>query len=389
MATTYFEDSTAANVSVSGGAFTHSLSEAQPGSTGSDSTTASSGNGSSIGWYLTAPGDPASPTSTGTFTVNLNVTAWDAGVTLNARLHRMTSAGVQASVVLGTTKSSPSLGLNVWTFTNPALGTWAAGNRFAVSIVVTNTNAHGGAKGATWETGGTSDTAIAPWSTVGTVTGAANLAAAATLTASGTHTAFGGASLAATGSLSASGTRKTFGGAGLTSSATLSASGIRKVLGGASFSATSSLSASGTVSTGAATVTGGASLSATSTLSASGIRKVLGASTLSSTGSLSATGSHMAISGAHFSSTGTLNANGFQISQGGAQLVSSALLSASGTSTSTSQGADPIIIQKTGTSGTAVMQKTKAGWTYVSQKSGNNTPIMQKAKTGWTQVSGH
>lgn len=47
------------------------------------------------------------------------------------------------------------------------------------------------------------------------------------------------------------------------------------------------------------------------------------------------------------------------------------------------------IIGKTGTAGTAVMQKTKAGWSYISQHSGVQTPIMQKAAAGYTQVQGH
>lgn len=55
---------------------------------------------------------------------------------------------------------------------------------------------------------------------------------------------------------------------------------------------------------------------------------------------------------------------------------------------------DPIasttIIGKTGTSGTAVMQKTKSGWTQVTgSTSGTGTPIAQKAVTGFTQVAGH
>lgn len=47
------------------------------------------------------------------------------------------------------------------------------------------------------------------------------------------------------------------------------------------------------------------------------------------------------------------------------------------------------VVGKTGTSGTAIMQKTKAGWTNVSQKSGNNTAISQKVVAGYTQVTGH
>lgn len=48
------------------------------------------------------------------------------------------------------------------------------------------------------------------------------------------------------------------------------------------------------------------------------------------------------------------------------------------------------IIQKTGTSGTAVMQKTAAGYTYVQNKTGGTgTAITQKVSAGWTQVKGH
>lgn len=48
------------------------------------------------------------------------------------------------------------------------------------------------------------------------------------------------------------------------------------------------------------------------------------------------------------------------------------------------------IIQKTGTGGTAVAQKTVAGYTYVQNKTGGSgTAISQKVSAGWTQVKGH
>lgn len=48
------------------------------------------------------------------------------------------------------------------------------------------------------------------------------------------------------------------------------------------------------------------------------------------------------------------------------------------------------IVQKTGTGGTAVMQKAAAGYTYVTGKTGTSaTPIMQKTASGWTQVKAH
>lgn len=48
------------------------------------------------------------------------------------------------------------------------------------------------------------------------------------------------------------------------------------------------------------------------------------------------------------------------------------------------------IIGKTGTSGTAVMQKAKTGWTYVAGKTGGTaTAIAQKTLSGWTKIQGH
>ena len=49
------------------------------------------------------------------------------------------------------------------------------------------------------------------------------------------------------------------------------------------------------------------------------------------------------------------------------------------------------IIQKTGTSGTAVMQKAYSGYTYVSQGTSapGTTAISQKVIAGYTQVKGH
>ena len=48
------------------------------------------------------------------------------------------------------------------------------------------------------------------------------------------------------------------------------------------------------------------------------------------------------------------------------------------------------IVQKTGTGGTAVMQKAKVGYTYVTGKTGGSaTAIAQKTVAGWTKVSSH
>lgn len=65
-------------------------------------------------------------------------------------------------------------------------------------------------------------------------------------------------------------------------------------------------------------------------------------------------------------------------------------LAGSSTDTFAAPGGDPIIIQKTGTSGTAVMQKAATGYTYIIQKTGTSaTPVAQKVVSGWTEVSGH
>lgn len=49
------------------------------------------------------------------------------------------------------------------------------------------------------------------------------------------------------------------------------------------------------------------------------------------------------------------------------------------------------IVQKTGTSGTAVMQKAANGYTNVTGKTGVGgvTAVAQKTAAGWTTVSAH
>lgn len=387
MATTYFEDVTASDLSSPGGSFQHILTETQPGSLGSDSLSAASGGGTATGFYVSPIGDPGSSgISTGTFTFKLNVTVSASGVFIRPTLMRLNSSGaLQASQAMSQ-DTSGTTGVKTFTFSNPALGTWSSGDRLAVQVVVTNSNSHGGAKGATWETGGSNDVAITTWTLASVVTGGASLFSTGTLSATGKRSTNGAVSLSALSSLAASGHKSTFGGAALTSTTTLSAAGTRVTGGAASLAASASLSASGTVSSGAATITGGASLSATSTLSASGVRSTRGGTALSSSSTISASGVRIVYGGYTGVATASLTATGFVSTTGSASLSASATLTAI---PSSAPVVDPVIIQKTGTSSAAVMQKAATGYTYIIQKTGTSaTPVSQKALAGWTQVSG-
>lgn len=165
MATTYYEDSTASDVSL-GGSFSHVLTQTQPGATSSDSLSAGSGGGTAVGYYISLASDPgASGTGTGSFTCRLNITTTVSSVTWAFSLLRINAAGaIQASSAFSSETTCAILGVSLATLTNPSLGTFAAGDRLAVEIRITNSNSHGGAKGPTWEVGGASDFLAAPWS---------------------------------------------------------------------------------------------------------------------------------------------------------------------------------------------------------------------------------
>lgn len=98
--------------------------------------------------FSTPTGDPgASGTNTGTFTVEVNVTAADSNIDLSVDIHRVDSGGTDAGVAGLTSGGSSAVtlgatGLLTWTVTNPVLGTWATGDRFVVQLIFTNTSMH-------------------------------------------------------------------------------------------------------------------------------------------------------------------------------------------------------------------------------------------------------
>jgi hypothetical protein len=105
------------------------------------------------GSYFTEPGIPGTDgTSTGTFTLRTNITSSNAGINFRANLMRVNSAGTVQATELGSYLAA-SVGTRTQTFTDPALGTWAAGDRLRIQYQIENTNAHGGDKGITFETG--------------------------------------------------------------------------------------------------------------------------------------------------------------------------------------------------------------------------------------------
>lgn len=150
MARAFYTSTVASDLS-SGGNFSNRLFDAQEAVntivlTAPQASTAA-------GSYFTASGVPGTGgTSTGTFTIRTNITQSNTGINFRANLMRVNSAGTVQATVLGTYLAA-STGTRTQDFVNPALGTWASGDRLRIQYEIDNTNAHGGDKGITFETG--------------------------------------------------------------------------------------------------------------------------------------------------------------------------------------------------------------------------------------------
>lgn len=98
-----------------------------------------------VSYGFTEVGEPGlNGTSTGTFTVECNVTSGNANIVVSAQLRRINSAGVvQASSSTSSEQSGGSTGVKSFTFNSPALGTWSAGDRLRVDYVFRSTASHG------------------------------------------------------------------------------------------------------------------------------------------------------------------------------------------------------------------------------------------------------
>lgn len=108
----------------------------------------------------------AGQSNTGTWTVVLNVSSAASNTTAQVFFERTTPpvGTVQASIPASEGAiSTATTGDKTFTVTNPALGTWAATDRFAVRVRVTNNNAHGGSSGPTFDLAATNTRVDTPF----------------------------------------------------------------------------------------------------------------------------------------------------------------------------------------------------------------------------------
>lgn len=110
---------------------------------------------------FTNPEPSSDGSNTGTFTMTLEITVGDTNVRFDdVILHRVNSSGTsQASVSTGTTTPvSMAAGTHSFTFSSPALGTWASGDYGGVEVQYTNTSSHGGSESVTFQYGDAANT---------------------------------------------------------------------------------------------------------------------------------------------------------------------------------------------------------------------------------------
>lgn len=168
MAVTYVLKATASDLTASpAGAFNVEASEgAATASTLSSGSLAAAT--SADGHAFTVAGNPAaSGTSTGAFTVLVEVTTGQTDFTIQVQLARVNSGGTEQAASGFTATQAATAGTKTFSggvLTNPGLGTWAAGDRLRVDIrFVRAAGGHGNTAVIIGTGSATADTITAPW----------------------------------------------------------------------------------------------------------------------------------------------------------------------------------------------------------------------------------
>lgn len=162
MARTFILSSTTSDLN-SGADF--NLALVDTASTSSPLAVSVANNSTETSHGFTAPGIPGlGGSSTGTFTVEVNVTAANSAIQISTILDRVNSSGtVQASSSQTAEQSAGSTGVKTFTHTNPALGTWASGDRLRVRYLFRSTQTMGGAASITIDRNTTSCEVVTPF----------------------------------------------------------------------------------------------------------------------------------------------------------------------------------------------------------------------------------
>jgi hypothetical protein len=137
MATTYYSRDTNSDLS-GGGSFSYQLLRAAGAA--ATLTGFAVGKAATVAADLyTDPNDPSdSGSSTGTWTFEINIVSGDANVQLTPSLYRINSSGGTLSGPISATPQNTNAGVLTFSWTNPALGTFAATNRIRVGLSFLN-----------------------------------------------------------------------------------------------------------------------------------------------------------------------------------------------------------------------------------------------------------
>lgn len=223
---------------------------------------------------FTEPADPGSQGGAGSqnYTVNVQVSAGNTAVTLQVRVARVNSAGVQQTVSAYTATQAMGAGAYVFNVSAAALGTFVTGDRLRVDYSFGSSTSMGGAPSITLS--GTNNV-VAPWTLAAVHSRTVDVTATPTVTAAGQVEA--GA---------ATHDRTT----DFTATPSVTAAGMRDVLRTADFTATPSVTTAGQVVSGAATVERAAGFTSTPAVTVSGTRDLPRSATFTATPTVATAG---------------------------------------------------------------------------------------------------
>jgi hypothetical protein len=147
MPVTYWQHTSASDLAGPNAAIGNYVADRLEGTGSTDINTGNmNSNISTHVYWFTPAGDPGTDgRSTGTFTVPIRITVLNANIGLRLYVRRYNSAGAaQGAGWIESAQGSQTCGVaeRIYTWVDPALGTWAAGDRFAVWCHFTNVSAN-------------------------------------------------------------------------------------------------------------------------------------------------------------------------------------------------------------------------------------------------------
>lgn len=167
MATSYYLTTTASDLGT-GSNFSNTLPATAPGTTTLALSVATATTETDFGH--TQPGIPGTGGVTGDYDIRVAINTGNADLQLSVQIHRVNSAGTVQTSSSASSEQTASAGEKTFTFLSQSLGTWAAGDRLRLDLILRDTSAHGD-ESLTYDIGSAGVRISTPWTAPSPIAG--------------------------------------------------------------------------------------------------------------------------------------------------------------------------------------------------------------------------